>query len=100
MIYIDNANQKYGRMIMCHMIADSKKELLEMVNKIGVNRKWIQKEGTYQEHFDICQEKKRLAIQFGAKEITCKELGIKCLNRKVLSPSPDENKNLGKWKMM
>lgn len=47
-VYIDSYNAKFGRMIMCHMMADSLEELYEMVDKIGVNRKWIQKIGTPQ----------------------------------------------------
>ena len=58
MVYIDNMNAPYRGMKMCHMIADSTNELLEMAGKIGVNAKWIQDKGTYNEHFDICQNKK------------------------------------------
>lgn len=75
MVYIDDMNAPYGRMIMCHMIADTKEELLEMADKIGVNKKWIQKEGTRWEHFDICLQKKKKAIELGAKEVTQMELG-------------------------
>lgn len=46
-VYVDNFNAPYGRMTMCHMIADTTDELLEMVDSIGVNRKWIQYEGTF-----------------------------------------------------
>lgn len=74
MVYIDDYNAKYRGMIMCHMIADSTSELLEMVEKIGVNKKWIEKAGTWQEHFDICLEKKKKAISLGAKAITKREL--------------------------
>ena len=75
MVYIDNMNAPYRGMKMCHMIADSTEELLEMADKIGVNRKWIQDAGTYNEHFDICQAKKAKAVQLGAKEITMMQLG-------------------------
>lgn len=73
MIYIDNMNAPYGRMKMCHMIADSTDELLTMVDKIGVQRKWIQYPGTLNEHFDICIQKKVRALDYGAKEITWRE---------------------------
>lgn len=73
-VYVDNFNAGFGRMIMCHMIADTTEELLEMVDKIGVNRKWIQYPGTPREHFDICLSKKKKAIENGAKEITAREL--------------------------
>ncbi len=83
MVYIDNMNCGYGRMVMCHMIADTTEELLQMVDKIGVNRKWIQDAGTYQEHFDICLSKKMIAVRkFGAKDVTMRELVKIMMNRK------------------
>lgn len=66
-------------MIMCHMIADSREELLAMVDRIGVQRKWIQKSGTKWEHFDICLSKKQKAISFGAIELSPKDLVRKML---------------------
>lgn len=74
-VYVDNMNAPYGRMIMCHMIADTTDELLAMADKIGVNRKWIQEAGTWQEHFDISLGAKKKAIAAGAKEITMMQLG-------------------------
>jgi hypothetical protein len=67
-VYLDNMRLPYKRMIMCHMIADTTEELLEMADKIGVQRKWIQEEGTKREHFDICLEKRALAVKNGAQE--------------------------------
>ena len=66
---------------MCHMIADTQTELLEMADKIGVQRKWIQDFGTPREHFDICLSKKKKAIDFGAKEINMRELARITANR-------------------
>lgn len=85
MVYIDNYNAPYGRMLMCHMIADSTDELLQMVDKIGVKRKWLQHQGTPYEHFDICRSKKELAILNGAKEISVRELAFKCYERRKKS---------------
>lgn len=59
---------------MCHMVADTTEELNAMADKIGVQRKWIQYPGTRHEHYDICLSKKRLAIKYGAKEISGREL--------------------------
>lgn len=81
-VYVDTMSAKLGRMKMCHMIADSTEELLEMVDKIGVQRKWIQKAGTAHEHFDISLGKKRLAVQHGAVEITMRELAMKLRARR------------------
>lgn len=78
-VYVDdmykNPMGRYGRMKMSHMIADSTRELLEMADKIGVARRWIQKAGTPDEHFDIALGKRTLAVQNGAVEITMMELG-------------------------
>jgi hypothetical protein len=41
-VYGDSARNTYGRMIMCHMIADTAAELHEMADKIGVDRRWFQ----------------------------------------------------------
>jgi len=74
-VYVDDMEAGFGRMKMCHMIADSSEELLAMADKIGVRRKWIQYPGTPREHFDICLAKKELAIKAGAIAITWAELG-------------------------
>lgn len=59
---------------MCHMVADTRKELLEMADKIGVQRKWIQKKGTRHEHFDVSLGAKAKAVKAGA--IECSQLDI------------------------
>lgn len=74
MVYVDNMEAGFGRMIMCHMVADSTAELLAMCDKIGVQGKWIQDAGTNREHFDICLSKRKKAVSFGAKEISMREL--------------------------
>lgn len=78
----------FGRMIMCHMIADSTPELLAMADRIGVARKWIQCAGTPREHFDICLTKRAKAVAAGAKELTWREAGELAMKRRVASTSP------------
>jgi hypothetical protein len=83
MVYVDDMFDvkkygkigQFGRMKMSHMMADTKEELLAMADKIGVQRKWIQKEGTSREHFDVCMSHRKKAIEFGAKAITYREMG-------------------------
>lgn len=86
-VYIDDMYLypigQFGRMKMSHMIADSKEELLAMADKIGVQRRWIQKEGTADEHFDVAIMNRRKAIAAGAIEITMKELAQKCRERRT-----------------
>lgn len=65
-VYVDKGQIGYGRMKMCHMLADSVDELHAMAARIGIKRKWFQNHGT--PHYDICQAKKRLAIEAGAIE--------------------------------
>jgi hypothetical protein len=66
-VYVDTARHRYGRMVMCHMWADSLQELLEMADRIGVRRQWLQQPPRASwVHFDICLKKKALAIGYGA----------------------------------
>jgi hypothetical protein len=80
-VYVDTMKASYGRMVMCHMIADTTAELLAMADTIGVNRKWIQKVGMPSEHFDICKSKRAAAIRAGAIEISMRELALKIRDR-------------------
>lgn len=74
-VYVDDMKAPYRGMLMCHLLADSTEELLAMVDRIGVQRRWIQKAGTPKEHFDICMAKRALAVAAGAREITWREAG-------------------------
>lgn len=86
-VYVDNMRAGYGRMVMCHMIADSRDELLAMVDAIGVDRKWIQHEGTHLEHFDIALSKRALAVRLGAIEVTTRELAHKLRAKRIAEVS-------------
>ena len=68
-VYVDDMRAQFGRMIMCHMLADTDEELHTMADKIGVRRKWHQKAGTPHSHYDICMSKREIAVKFGAIEI-------------------------------
>jgi len=84
-VYVDNFYEtgagNFGRMKMSHMIADSTEELLQMVDKIGVQRKWIQYPGKPNEHFDICMGKRVKAIKCGAIPINFREQEIESLRK-------------------
>lgn len=82
-VYVDDARNKFGRMTMCHMIADSTEELLTMADRIGVQRKWLQSLGGHREHMDICQSKRRLAIAYGAEPVSRKELARILMQRRI-----------------
>jgi hypothetical protein len=72
MVYVDDMKAQYGRMIMCHMIADTVDELHAMADKIGIERRWFQA-STNHPHYDISLSKRKLAVQFGAEEITARQ---------------------------
>jgi hypothetical protein len=73
-VYVDDQENNYRYMKMCHMIADTRRELINMVDRIGVHRRHIQRPDTPYEHFDICKEKRKLAVEFGAVEVSAREL--------------------------
>lgn len=88
-VFVDDARLPYGRMLMCHMWADTLDELLGMADRIGVKRRWLQRPaelatGTHPlyaadpryrigmdaswVHFDIARVKRVLAVAAGAIE--------------------------------
>jgi len=73
-VYVDQMQAPYGRMIMCHMVADTDEELHAMADRIGVARRWHQKRGTPHSHYDICKAKRARAVALGAVEIGRQEL--------------------------
>lgn len=95
-VYVDDMYKlsigQFRRMKMSHLIADTHQELLEMVDKIGLNRKWIQKEGTAGEHFDVAMVTRKKAVAAGAIEILSQELG-----EKVLKRYEDGNEHLARY---
>ncbi|BBE74348.1 DUF4031 domain-containing protein [Oharaeibacter diazotrophicus] len=66
-VYVDDARRPLGRMLMSHMWADSKSELLAMADRIGLSRRWMQQPPTATWlHFDVCQATRDRAIAAGA----------------------------------
>ena len=81
-VYVDNMKVGYGRMKMCHMIADTTDELLAMADRVGVARRWLQHSGTHREHFDVCMAKRALAVKAGAIEVTMRDIGLMLRERR------------------
>ena len=73
-VYVDNARRRYRGMRMSHMIADTTAELLEMADRIDVDRKHIQFRGLAKEHFDICAERRERALAAGAVAVSSREI--------------------------
>lgn len=57
----------------CHMTADSTEELVAFALKLGLQAKYIQFKGTWKEHFDVTEQKRRKAVLLGAVEVSFRE---------------------------
>lgn len=77
-VYVDNMKAAFGRMVMCHAWGDTREELFEMMQTIGVQLKWFQRPdwpgeikgmNASWEHFDISMTKRALAVATGAIEV-------------------------------
>lgn len=75
-VYVDDMRARFGRMVMCHMIADTREDLHAMADRIGVARRWFQGD-----HYDICLSKRALAVRYGAMEITQRQ-AVQILRRR------------------
>lgn len=63
-MYVDSARNPYGRMLMCHMVADGVGELLEMADRIAPARRHFQR-GSFP-RFDLSQSYRSKAVSAGA----------------------------------
>lgn len=76
-VYVDNMRAKFGRMIMCHMIADSDEELHAMAARLGLKRAWHQAPPkASHSHYDISLSVRARAVAAGAVEITWRQLAF------------------------
>ena len=88
-VYVDDARRPLKNMFMSHMLADTTAELLAMADRIGVARRWIQRAGTPDEHFDIAQVSRAKAVAAGAIEVTQRDaVGIRDAKRRGLPVPP------------
>lgn len=83
-VYVDDMEAGYGRMKMCHMLADTDEELHKMAALIGVARRWWQSpRNTSGSHYDIAKSKRAIAVQAGAVEITLRQAAAMNFRRRV-----------------
>lgn len=92
-VYVDDMRAKFGRLIMCHMIADTDAELRAMADKIGVAQRWHQGD-----HFDIALSKRKLALEAGAVAITWRQAGLMNALRRWGFPMGDPATAEDRWR--
>lgn len=100
-VYVDDMRATFGRMVMCHMLADTDDELHAMAARIGVARKWWQSpEKTSGSHYDIALSKRAAAVAAGAVEITWRQAGAMNTRRRatgLLGDPQSAEKWLSEW---
>jgi hypothetical protein len=72
-VYVGVSMWTFGRMTMCHMVADTEAELDAMADALGLRRSWKQsnpdrKPGTVGAlvHYDVAKGKRAIAVKLGA----------------------------------
>lgn len=88
-VYVDDMEAPFGRMIMCHMWADTYPELIAMAQAIGVDTKWLQYPPKASwVHFDIAKSMRSKAVVRGAYPVAWRDVS-KAAKRQKLEPSYD-----------
>jgi len=95
-IYVDDFRTPYGRMKMCHLLADTDEELHAMADRIGVARRWHQNTMSGS-HYDIALSKRALAVAAGAIEVPVRQMAMMARNRRLTGAlgSPDPYYDVG-----
>lgn len=66
----------------CHLLADTPEELHAMADKLGIPRRYFQ-DHPWRWHHDLPEHLRARAIEFGAQELTLREVGALLKLRKV-----------------
>ena len=64
------------------MTADTREELDTMAQQIGMNIGWIQHPGLWNEHYDITESRRALAVSAGAVEVDFRERTLEMLRQR------------------
>lgn len=74
-VYVDDVRHRYGRMVMCHMTADTLDELHAFASRLGLRRRWFQGPPYHRHaHYDLCQQYRERAVRLGAVTVSRREM--------------------------
>lgn len=85
--YVDPAEFKKsatGRKSYCHMVADTLDELHSFAALIGIKPHFFHRHPTMP-HYDLTAEQRAFAVNFGAQQITSRELVVIAKSAKALT---------------
>ncbi|API58294.1 hypothetical protein BSL82_02380 [Tardibacter chloracetimidivorans] len=87
-VYVDSERNRFGRMVMCHMFADTADELHAMAARIGMRRSWYQPFSF--PHYDVCLTRRGKAIEHGALVVDRRQgyLIRKAIRVRILEDEP------------
>jgi hypothetical protein len=90
MVYIDPLID-YGWRLgpSCHLTADSIEELNKFAMSIGMKLSWFQEGKGSMPHYDLVASKRRLAVKYGAKELTRRGAGERYRNYRLSKKAPE-----------
>ena len=84
-IYVDDMHLSpmgaFGRLRLCHMIADTPTELHGMAMEIRLDRRWL-----HGDHYDVPDAKRALAVKYGAIEVSMRQLAALAFLQRMGQP--------------